>query len=94
VAVLPTYSIISIHVLIGLLTSCAAHPVVVQPGGQNRYTLLYTKRPIDSVVHMRRELADAAAALCQGGYRQTREYPDPTELPSRELLWDIECRRL
>ncbi len=88
---LPTNSIISIHVLIGLLTSCAAHPIVIKPTGQDRFTLLYVKRPIDSVVHMRRVLAETAQELCPDGYAQRREYPDPTFLPSPELRWDIEC---
>jgi hypothetical protein len=40
---------------------------------------------------MRRQLTQSAREVCPGGYTERREYPDPTVVPSRELVWDIEC---
>ena len=88
---LPTEISISVSALIALLAGCAAQPVVVRPTGESSYTLHYVKLPVDSVPHMRRQLAASARDVCGGGYTETREYPDPTAVPSQTLMWDIEC---
>jgi hypothetical protein len=88
---LPTDVSISVSVLIALLAGCAAEPVAVRPTGESSYTLHYVKLPVDTVPHMRRQLTQSAREVCPGGYTERREYPDPTVVPSRELVWDIEC---
>jgi hypothetical protein len=88
---LQTSFTISVHALNALLAGCAMQPVVVQPVADGKYTLLYYKTPIDSVPHMREALTGAAEEVCGGFYRAKREYPNPTQVPSRTLRWDIEC---
>ena len=92
-AMLPTDVSVSVSVLIALLAGCVAQPVVVRPIGESRYTLHYVKLPVDTVPHMRRQLTESARELCPAGYTERREYPDPTLIPSHELMWDIECGR-
>ena len=88
---LPTDVSVSVSVLIAFVAGCAAEPIVVQPRGESKYTLLYTKLPVDTVGHMRRQLSESAREICPAGFTERREYPDPTAIPSRELRWDIEC---
>ena len=88
---LPTDVSVSVSALIALLAGWAAQPVAVQPTGESSYTLHYIKLPVDTVPHMRRQLTESARELCPAGYTERREYPDPALIPSRELMWDIEC---
>jgi hypothetical protein len=88
---LPTDVSVSVSIVIALLVGCMAQPVAVQPTGGAGYTLRYIKLPVDTVPHMRRQLTESAREVCPAGYQERREYPDPTLIPSRELMWDIEC---
>lgn len=88
---LPIDISVSVSILIALLAGWVAQPVVVRPTGGSNYTLLYIKLPVDTVTHMRRQLTESAREICPAGYTERREYPDPTLIPSRTLMWDVEC---
>ena len=88
---LPTDISVSVSVLIALLAACAGQPVGVRPTGERSYTLRYVKLPVDTVPNMRRQLTESAREVCPDGYKERRELPDPTLIPSRDLMWDIEC---